>query len=87
VGTPSGPELLALAFQHNLAHSPDFFNPYDTYLPDGFYNESSAYSVLLSGGVDPTPLPDGLPLFITGLGVIGLFGWRRKRKNAAAIAP
>ena len=33
-----------------------------------------------------TPLPAALPLFATGLGVMGLFGWRRKRKNAAALA-
>lgn len=32
-----------------------------------------------------TPLPAGLPLFATGLGAMGLFGWRRKRKNTAAI--
>lgn len=32
-----------------------------------------------------TPLPAALPLFISGLGVMGLFGSRRKR-NAAAIA-
>jgi len=86
VGTTSGPELLVLAFQANLADSPDGFNQYDTYLPDGFSNESLAYSVLVSGDVDPTPLPATLPLFATGLGALGLFGWRRKRKNAAAIA-
>jgi hypothetical protein len=34
--------------------------------------------------VSPTPLPAALPLFATGLGVLGLFGWRRKRKNAVA---
>jgi hypothetical protein len=33
-----------------------------------------------------TPLPAALPLFATGLGVMGLLGWRRKRKNAAALA-
>ena len=33
-----------------------------------------------------TPLPAALPLFATGLGAIGLFGWRRKRKAAAALA-
>jgi hypothetical protein len=33
-----------------------------------------------------TPIPAALPLFATGLGAMGLFGWRRKRKNAAAIA-
>ena len=31
-----------------------------------------------------TPLPGALPLFATGLGALGLLGWRRKRKNAAA---
>ena len=33
-----------------------------------------------------TPLPPALPLFAAGLGTIGMFGWRRKRKNAATIA-
>jgi hypothetical protein len=27
-----------------------------------------------------TPLPAALPLFATGLGALGLLGWRRKRK-------
>ena len=30
-----------------------------------------------------TPLPGALPLFATGLGVLGFIGWRRKRKAAA----
>ncbi len=30
------------------------------------------------------PLPAALPLFVTGLGFMGLLGWRRKRKAAAA---
>ncbi len=29
-----------------------------------------------------TPLPAALPLFATGLGALGLLGWRRKRKHA-----
>jgi hypothetical protein len=28
----------------------------------------------------PTPLPAALPLFATGIGAMGLIGWRRKRK-------
>jgi hypothetical protein len=36
--------------------------------------------------VSATPLPAALPLFASGLGAMGLFGWRRKRKNASAIA-
>jgi hypothetical protein len=31
-----------------------------------------------------TPLPAALPLFATGLGAMGLLGWRRKRKALAA---
>lgn len=32
------------------------------------------------------PLPAALPLFASGLGALGLLGWRRKRKNAALAA-
>jgi len=35
-------------------------------------------------GLAATPLPSALPLFAGGLGVLGLFGWRRKRKRAIA---
>ena len=31
--------------------------------------------------VAETPLPAALPLFATGLGALGLFGWRRKRRQ------
>jgi hypothetical protein len=33
-----------------------------------------------------TPIPAALPLFATGLGALGLLGWRRKRKAAALAA-
>ena len=36
-------------------------------------------------GVPNVPLPAALPLFATGLGALGLLGWRRKRKNTTAI--
>jgi len=36
-------------------------------------------------GAPATPLPAALPLFASGLGALGLLGWRRKRK-AAAVA-
>lgn len=38
------------------------------------------------GGPIDTPLPAALPLFATGLGVIGLLARRRKRKAATALA-
>ena len=38
----------------------------------------------IRGQLAPAPLPAALPLFATGLGVLGLLGWRRKRK---AVSP
>jgi hypothetical protein len=37
--------------------------------------------------VTPTPLPAALPLFATGLGALGLLGWRRKRKSPRTMLP
>jgi hypothetical protein len=50
-----------------------------------------ANTLLLVSDGDPgegsaTPLPAALPLFAGGLGVMGLFGWRRERKAAALAA-
>jgi hypothetical protein len=50
---------------------------------------SDGSAQLFFSGVAPiaeTPLPAALPLFATGLGALGLLGWRRKRKNAAIAA-
>ena len=48
--------------------------------PNGFFADASGASVVA------TPLPAALPLFATGLGALGLLGWWRKRKAAAATA-
>jgi hypothetical protein len=32
------------------------------------------------------PLPAALPLFASGIGGLGLLGWRRKRKARAGVA-
>jgi hypothetical protein len=48
----------------------------------------SQFSFEFSSGLFPTagdtPLPAALPLFTSGLGGLGLLGWRRKRKALAA---
>jgi hypothetical protein len=41
---------------------------------------------LVVNSVQPAPLPAALPLLATGLGAMGLLGWRRKRKGAAVGA-
>jgi len=45
------------------------------------------FEVARSDVIEPTsattPLPATLPLFATGLGALGLIGWRRKEKATA----
>jgi CHRD domain len=40
----------------------------------------------IRGFIYETPIPGALLLFSTGLSLLGLLGWRRKRKHTAAIA-
>ena len=78
-----------------------FVNPLSNNANDPIYNDGIflagyesgyTYNRVTLGGTgeaDPlgtTPLPAALPLFATALGGLGLLGWRRKRKNTAAIA-
>jgi hypothetical protein len=53
-----------------------------------FYLETLTSDVTFSAAyaVSATPLPAALPLFASGLGAMGLLGWRRKRKAAALAA-
>ena len=60
---------------------------------DIFLNDATDWNLtptiqfaLTSHGQVTTPLPATLPLFATGLGALGLLGWRRKRKAAALAA-
>jgi hypothetical protein len=54
------------------------------------FTDFSSYTIVYDGGPGTwtgppatTPLPAAWPLFATGLGALGLLGWRRKRKQAA----
>jgi len=47
-------------------------------------SSNPAFGSFLVTDAVATPLPAALPLFATGLGVMGLLGWRRKRKAALA---
>ncbi len=53
--------------------------------PSSFWNPGDLGTLSVS---DPpaTPLPAALPLFATGLGLVGLLAWHRKRKAAALSA-
>lgn len=74
-----------LTFDHNAN---------DTYLitlsllnSDGASLGSVSENVIVGdGAVSTTPLPAALPMFASGLGFMGLFKWRRKRKKAPAAA-
>jgi hypothetical protein len=59
-----------LSFEFALLTSTSF--PTDVFVPE-------------AGTVTSTPLPAALPLFAGGLGALGVFGWCRKRKAAAAV--
>jgi hypothetical protein len=56
---------------------------------DSLYGQTSEtladyWSYTITAQTPPTvPLPAALPLFATGVGAMGLLGWRRKRKPAA----
>jgi hypothetical protein len=63
------PELRVLGYSQSAIEDQNFFR---TDLVSG--------AMELSG----VPLPTALPLFASGLGVIGLLGWRRKRKAQTA---
>jgi hypothetical protein len=59
---------------------------------DPYFTFPSNYSLIISAGVGngnaplpSTPLPAALPLFATGLGGLGLLGWRRRRKSYMAV--
>jgi len=63
-----------------------FLNPNQFLATDRiqFGQSSTSPFVIPTLDIGEVPLPSALPLFATGLGALGLLGWRRKRKALAA---
>jgi hypothetical protein len=81
-------DVVASVFGSGTQSSSASIDPYFEFAP-GF--DMDGYSFVFSDGVGngpaaTTPLPAASPLFATGLGALGLLGWRRKRKAAAIAA-
>jgi hypothetical protein len=57
---------------------------------DPFFTAPAGYSIYTSSGIGNlaavTPIPAALPLFTSGLGALGLVGWRKRRKAALRAA-
>ena len=93
VGTGYINYLLLETFIHVSTTSPGgtasasgFIDP--TVIIDPSFEFASQYHIEFSQGITngaaaATPLPAALPLFASGLGALGLLGWRRKRKVLA----
>ena len=92
-GTPlfslTGSSLLIQGYGHDLVNFQTldgFFNSVVLSSTDyafEFTNLSAYGPPTVAGNVAVTPLPAALPLFTTGLGALGLIGWRRNKKVQA----
>ena len=66
---------------HNFSLYQDFYHPGGWCAGlscSGDFGNNGQWSVV--------PLPGALPLFITGLAMLGLLGWRRKRKPSISLS-
>ena len=80
VGSGNTPGGLWSLFFGNGVNGGD---PNTLYFTEGINGEANG---LFAAIQSETPLPAALPLFVTGLGTLALFGWRRKKKAAAFAA-
>lgn len=66
----------------NLFSNSGYFEVKSIVDPVGYYFNGTPISL----NVSATPLPDGLPLFATGLALIGMMAWWRKRRTHSQVA-
>jgi len=70
---------------HSLSGYTYYYFTYDGAVVQANQGDNVLLSLFTGSSINrdqTTPLPAALPLFATGLGAMGLLGWRRKRKNA-----
>ena len=87
-GTSGGGLLLTNGtFNFRVYDYVDTFNNYGDqlawFVSSGYNPAIITVSATIS--MSETPLPVALPLFASGLGALGLFGWRKKRKTGEAL--
>jgi hypothetical protein len=82
-GTPFAPDLQAWTRDEFL--DPDWLR-IGTDIIGGATPPTFNLAFSLAGEVSETPVPAALPLFLTGLGALGLIARRRKRKAPAMMA-
>ena len=49
------------------------------------FGQTRGFLLTPDAQVSSTPIPASLPLFVSGLGVLGMLGWHRKRKAKVAV--
>jgi hypothetical protein len=85
-GTNGDPCAFTSGCYMNIFYSPNAFGGAPFFVPQYalFVSNAGENPVdFVLTEVATTPLPAALPLFATGLGALGLLGWRRKKKAAA----
>jgi hypothetical protein len=80
VAMEGGMEQAEAALIAGIENGQTYFNIHTTMNPGG-----EIRTELDPIGAPATPLPAALPLFATGLGALGLLGWRRKRKARMSL--
>ncbi len=83
-------ETLTFALTGSEPYTPNeitFSQSYDAAIDQVSNSKNPAGTIVNIADVSLTltPLPAALPLFATGLGALGLLGWRRKRKAALLL--